>query len=204
MLIVGIGGLWFIPTFHNITKLAPFLGALCVLSVLWVVNEVFNRRLMNADQMAQRRIPRALQYGAIQQMLFVMGIMLGMGVVAETGVFSDIASWFDDNIHNIWLVGIGSGIFSSLIDTFTVAVSDIMLYSVADVGDMAVNGAYWEIIAFCTAVGGCLLCVGSTSGVALMKMEHVRLGWYLKNMTLKVSIGWLIGLAVLWIEINLI
>lgn len=79
-----------------------------------------------------------------------------------------------------------------------------MLYSVADVGDMAVNGAYWEIIAFCTAVGGCLLCVGSTSGVALMKMEHVRLGWYLKNMTLKVSIGWLIGLAVLWIEINLI
>ena len=165
---------------------------------------MFNRRLMNADQMAQRRIPRALQYGAIQQMLFVMGIMLGMGVVAETGVFSDIASWFDDNIHNIWLVGIGSGILSSLIDTFTVAVSDIMLYSVADVGDMAVNGAYWEIIAFCTAVGGCLLCVGSTSGVALMKMEHVRLGWYLKNMTLKVSIGWLIGLAVLWIEINLI
>jgi len=130
--------------------------------------------------------------------------MLGMGVVAETGVFSDIASWFDDNIHNIWLVGIGSGVLSSLIDTFTVAVSDIMLYSVADVGDMAVNGAYWEIIAFCTAVGGCLLCVGSTSGVALMKMEHVRLGWYLKNMTLKVSIGWLIGLAVLWIEINLI
>jgi Na+/H+ antiporter NhaD/arsenite permease-like protein len=127
-----------------------------------------------------------------------------MGVVAETGVFSDIASWFDDNIHNIWLVGIGSGVLSSLIDTFTVAVSDIMLYSVADVGDMAVNGAYWEIMAFCTAVGGCLLCVGSTSGVALMKMEHVRLGWYLKNMTLKVSIGWLIGLAVLWIEINLI
>ena len=165
---------------------------------------MFNRRLMNADQMAQRRIPRALQYGAIQQMLFVMGIMLGMGVVAETGVFRYIASWFDENIHNIWLVGIGSGILSSLIDTFTVAVSDIMLYSVADVGDMAVNGAYWEIIAFCTAVGGCLLCVGSTSGVALMKMEHVRLGWYLKNMTLKVSIGWLIGLAVLWIEINLI
>ena len=45
MLIVGIGGLWFIPTFHNITKLAPFLGALCVLSVLWVVNEAFNHKL---------------------------------------------------------------------------------------------------------------------------------------------------------------
>lgn len=204
MLIVGIGGLWFIPTFHNITKLAPFLGALCVLSVLWVVNEAFNHRLMNADQMAQRRVPRAIQYGAIQQMLFVMGIMMGMGVVAETGVFSDIATWFDDTVHNIWLTGIVSGVLSSLIDTFTVAVSNIMLYHVADAGDMAVNGAYWEIIAYCTAVGGCLLCVGSTSGFALMKMEHVRLGWYLKYLTPKVAIGWLVGLVALWIEINLI
>ena len=204
MLFVGIGGLWFIPTFHNITKLAPFLGALCTLSVLWVINEAFNHKLMNADQMAQRRIPRALQYGAIQQMLFVMGIMLGLGVVAETGVFSDIAAWFDDYIHNIWFIGISSGIFSSLIDSFTIAVSDIMLYQISEVGDMTTNGAYWEIIAYCTAVGGCLLCVGSTSGLALMKMEHVRLWWYLKNLTPKVAVGWLVGLLVLWIEINLI
>lgn len=204
MLFVGIGGLWFIPTFHNITKLAPFLGALCTLSVLWVINEAFNHKLMNADQMAQRRIPRALQYGAIQQMLFVMGIMLGLGVVAETGVFSDIAAWFDDYIHNIWFIGISSGIFSSLIDSFTIAVSDIMLYQISEVGDMTTNGAYWEIIAYCTAVGGCLLCVGSTSGLALMKMEHVRLWWYLKNLTPKVAVGWLVGLLALWIEINLI
>ena len=204
MLFVGIGGLWFIPTFHNITKLAPFLGALCTLSVLWVINEAFNHKLMNADQMAQRRIPRALQYGAIQQMLFVMGIMLGLGVVAETGVFSDIAAWFDDYIHNIWFIGISSGIFSSLIDSFTIAVSDIMLYQISEVGDMTTNGAYWEIIAYCTAVGGCLHCVGSTSGLALMKMEHVRLWWYLKNLTPKVAVGWLVGLLALLIEINLI
>lgn len=69
MLIVGIGGLWFIPTFHNITKLSPFLGALCVLSVLWIVNEIFNHKLMNADQMIQRPVPRVLQYGVIQLML---------------------------------------------------------------------------------------------------------------------------------------
>jgi Na+/H+ antiporter NhaD/arsenite permease-like protein len=63
MLFVAIGGLWFIPTFHNITKLSPFLGALCVLSVLWVVNEVMNRNLLRSDQMSQRYIPKATQYG---------------------------------------------------------------------------------------------------------------------------------------------
>ena len=45
MLLLGIGGLWFIPTFHNITKLSPFLGALCVLSLLWIINEIFNRKI---------------------------------------------------------------------------------------------------------------------------------------------------------------
>ena len=210
MLFVGIGGLWFIPTFHNITKLSPFLGALCVLSVLWVVNEIFNRKLMNADQMSQRLIPRALQYGSIQQILFVMGIMMGMGVVTETGIFPDVAQWIDETIHNIWILGIVSGFLSAIVDSFTIAISDISLYPVVKgalpgdyIGSFIANGAYWKIIAYCTAVGGCLLSVGSVSGLALMQMEHIRLGWYLRNMTLKVLVGWLFGLVVLWFEIYL-
>jgi len=212
MLFVGIGGLWFIPTFHNITKLSPFLGALCVLSVLWVVNEAFNRKLINADQMAQRRIPRALQYGAIQQMLFVMGIMLGMGVMNETGVMGYIAAWIDYTVHSVWVVGICSGLLSAVVDTFTVAITNISLYPVVDssqlrlwadsdyMGCFVENGLYWRIIAYCTAIGGCLLSVGSTSGLALMKMEHIRLGWYLKSVTPKVLVGFAVGLALLWIE----
>ena len=216
MLFVGIGGLWFIPTFHNITKLSPFLGALCVLSVLWVVNELFNRKLMAADQMSsQRMTPRAIQYGSLQQILFVMGIMLAMGVVIETGVFADVSAWLDENIHSVWVIGVVSGLLSAMVDTFTIAVSDISLYPVLDasqlelvadaeyMGQFARNGAYWKIIAYTTAVGGCLLSVGTVSGLALMKMEHVRVGWYVKNVSLKVLAGGLIGLAVLWLEINM-
>lgn len=212
MLFVGIGGLWFIPTFHNITKLSPFLGALCVLSVLWVVNEAFNRKLMNADQMMERRMPQALKYGSIQQMLFVMGIMLGMGVVTETGVFGDVSAWIDYNIHNVWIVGILSGLLSSLVDTFTIAISNISLYPVLGsqqlgmwvdsdyMANFVENGIYWKIIAFSTAAGGCLLSVGSIGGIALMKMEHVKLGWYIKNVSPKMLFGWMAGMIVLWIE----
>lgn len=212
MLFVGIGGLWFIPTFHNITKLSPFLGALCVLSVLWVVNEAFNRKLMNADQMSERRMPQALKYGAIQQMLFVMGIMLGMGVVTETGVFGDVSAWIDYNIHNVWIVGVMSGLLSSVVDTFTIAISNISLYPVLESRQLAMwvdsdymasfleNGIYWKVVAYATAAGGCLLSVGSIGGIALMKMEHVRLGWYLKNISPKMLIGWLAGMIVLWLE----
>ena len=98
-------------------------------------------------------------------------------------------------------------------DTFTIAISDISLYPVLEqhqlghwadadyMANFAINGAYWLVIAFSTAVGGCLLSVGSTCGIALMKMEHVRLGWYLKNISPKVLLGWIVGFAVLWLEI---
>ena len=210
MLFVGIGGLWFTPTFHSITKLSPFLGALCVLSVLWVVNEIMNRKVMNADQMMRNIFPRALQYGSIQQILFIMGIMLGMGVVTETGVFNDVSAWINDNAHSVWIVGAVSGLLSAIVDSFTIAISDISLYPVVRgalpgdyMGNFIANGAYWKIIAYATAVGGCLLSVGSVSGLALMKMEHIRLGWYLKNMSLKVLAGWLIGFAIRWLEISI-
>ena len=202
MLFVGIGGLWFIPTFHNITKLAPFLGALCVLSVLWVVNEAFNRKLMGADQMTGRRVPVSLQYGGFQQLLFVTGIMLGMGVVTETGVWGDVADWFDIYIPDVWLIGILAVFLSSIIDSFTIAISNLSLYNVG-AGGMMTNGAYWGIIAYTTAVGGCLLSVGSVCGLALMRAEHVSLGWYVKHMTPKVLLGFLLGYVVLWLEVNM-
>lgn len=204
MLVVGLGGLWFVPTFLSLTRLSPFLGALCVLSVLWVVNEAFNRKLMSADQMSNRRMPRVIQYSAIQQMLFVMGIMMGMGVVSETGVLQEVGDWVDSTIGNLWIVGVVSGCLSSVVDSFTIAVSNISLYDIWDTGDFSQNGAYWLMTAFCTAVGGCLLCVGNACGIILMQMEHLRIGWYFKNIMPKVLVGWLVGLAVLWMETSFI
>ena len=210
MLFLGIGGLWFIPTFHNITKLSPFLGALCVLSLLWVVNEIFNRRLMDVDKMIQRRIPRVLQYGVIQMVLFVLGIMFAVGVVVETGAVSTLAQWIDDNVHNVWILGIVSGFFGSVLDTFATSMSFVSLHPVVDVanlglwadsdyvGDFVGNGVYWKIIAYCSAMGGNMLLIGSVSGLALMKMERIRLGWYLRNVGWICFVAWLIGLAIMW------
>ena len=210
MLFLGIGGLWFIPTFHNITKLSPFLGALCVLSLLWVVNEIFNRRLMDVDKMIQRRIPRVLQYGVIQMVLFVLGIMFAVGVVVETGAVSTLSQWIDDNVHNVWILGIVSGFFGSVLDTFATSMSFVSLHPVVDVANLGLwadsdyvgafvrNGVYWKIIAYCSAMGGNMLMIGYVSGLALMKMERIRLGWYLRNVGWICFVAWLIGLAIMW------
>ncbi len=207
LLFVGIGGLWFIPTFHSITKLSPFLGALCVLAVLWVVNEIFNRKLMNADQMIQKRFPRALQYGVVQMMLFVVGIMLALGVVRETGALNYVTDWIDNNVHNVWVLGIFTGLLSSVLDNFASAMSMFSLYPVADAAATATlanadymqnfvqNGLFWKIIAFTAGVGGNIIVFGSMSGMALIKVERLHIFWYIKNVGFYALIGLAAGLA---------
>ncbi len=206
MLFVGIGGLWFIPTFHSITRLSPFLGALCVLSVLWVVNEIFNRKLMDVDKMVQRRIPRVLQYGVIQMMLFVTGIMLAIGVVKETGVIERLAVILDSTFHNVWLAGIVCGLVSSFFDNFATAMSfvsfhDLLTDNPSDpfLTAFTQNGHFWSIIAYSAALGGSIMSIGSMSGIAFMKMERVKAGWYLKNVSGAALAGWLLGLLAMYL-----
>ena len=211
MLFVGIGGLWFIPTFHNITKLSPFLGALCVLSVLWVVNEVFNRKLMNTEQMIQRRVPRVLQYGVIQMMLFVMGMMLAIGVFCETGAMRTVTAFVEQNIHSVWVLGMMAGVVSSVLDNFATSLSFLSIYPVVDMTrymsdymqQFVQNGAYWKIIAYCSAMGGNVMLIGSMSGLALMKMERMNLWWYLRHVGWHALTGGVLGLAALWLTINM-
>jgi len=192
MLFVGIGGLWFIPTFHNITQLSPFIGALCVLAVLWIVNEIFNRKLMNTNQFAQNRIPGILQYGVIQMMLFVMGMMLAIGVVQETGVTKWIVNEFGFQAQDVWIVAIISGAISSVLDNFATAISFFSL------SDAPLNDQFWKMIAYSTAVGGNILCVGSMSGVAFLKMERIHIGWYFRHVGLVSLITSLFGVAFLY------
>jgi hypothetical protein len=84
-----------------------------------------------------------------------------------------------------------------------VAITNISFFPVTD-GYFGQNGIYWMLISFCTSIGGCLLCVGTTSGIALMKMERMRITWYLRNLTPKIFAGFIIGLVILYAEYVLI
>lgn len=210
MLFVGIGGLWFIPTFHNITKLSPFLGALCVLSLLWIVNEIVNRKLMDVDKMIRKSVPRVLQYGMIQMILFVIGITLAVSVVKETGFLAPITQFCDNAVHNVWIMGGAAAVVSSVLDTFATSMTFFSIHPVMDaarlpmyldadyLANFARNGMYWKIVAYSSAMGANFLLVGSMSGLALMKMEKIHVGWYFKNAGWISIAAWIIGLALMW------
>ena len=205
MLFIGIGGLWFIPSFNSITRLSPFLGALCVLSVLWVVNELFNHRLMNEEQMIQRRTPRVLQYGVLQMMLFVMGIMLAVGVLQETGFLQRFTLLLDQGVQNVWMLGAVSALVSTILDNFATGMGMLSLHAVENVhasatlSAFAQDGEYWKIVGYTSAVAGNILAIGSMSWLALIKAERIRVVWYLRNIGWKALVGTMLGYLALYI-----
>lgn len=192
MLVVGIGGIWFIPTFHNITKLSPFLGALCVLSLLWVVNEMFNRNLPGVDSMSERRISRTLFYGNHQLILFVLGMILALGVVKETGAPEIFRMTLQAYGVTDWMLGVSAGVVSLVLDNFAAAASYITIHPAVEM-----NAAYWKIVAYMSAMGGNVLAIGSVAGLVLLRTEKMRVGWYFRHVGWQAAVGALIGLAAL-------
>lgn len=207
MLLVGIGGLWFIPTFHAITKLSPFLGAMCVLSVLWIVNEVFNHNLMGSDRRLSRSIPQQLQYNIIQYILYIIGIMLAVCVVKEVGMFVLLTYNVHTYINNVWILGVVSCVVSLFLDAFATSMTMISMYDVAGIASeltdeticFAQDGLYWRMIAYCSAVGSSIFGVASVSGIVFMQKERAGMMWYFRHVGIKVLPAGIIGLLVLWL-----
>lgn len=208
MLVVGLGGLWFIPTFHVITDLPPFVGALCVLSILWVIEEIFMRKFLKIDSpSSMSRVPKGLQYAEMQTLLFIVGVVLSVSALKETGALHVFETWCNESVRDIYVVSILLGAVSSFLDNIPLVLSAINIFPVADgaivYDDYAMayteNGAFWQLLSYCGAVGGSIMTIGSTAGFALMKAEGVRLRWYISKFSWIVTIGWGAGLLVFWI-----
>ena len=201
LFIIGMGGLWFVPTFYSITMLPPFLGALCVLVVLWVINEAFHaRQLATRQPMLFTGNNHRLQYETIQVIFFVIGITLSMSVLVECGAMQVLSQWLSALVENTYLMSAVWGMISSVLDNVALVMTSISMYDVAPDANaagtiFAQNGQYWQLVMLSGVVGGCLLPIGNTSGYALMRMEGATIWWYIRHVTLKVLAGWVVALA---------
>ena len=70
--------------------------------------------------------------------------------------------------------------------------------------DMAVDGVFWQLLAYCAGVGGSMLIIGSAAGVVVMGLERITFGWYMKKITWIVFVGYLCGIIYYWCEKNVL
>ncbi len=201
---VGVGGLCLVPAFHTVTELPPFVGILCVLAVLWVVTDVFYRDKDEHDTMA-KRVTNLLSRIDITTILFFLGILMAVGVLAEIGVLQSLGQWLDQATVSCgelqhYVVTGAIGILSSIVDNVPLVAGAMKMYPIAATGDMAVDGIFWQLLAYCAGVGGSMLIIGSAAGVTVMGMERITFGWYLKKITWVAFVGYVAGMACYWLE----
>ncbi len=200
---LGVGGLMFVPIFKSITHLPPFVGILLVLGVLWTVTELFYAHLKEPEEKGamQKRVTQMLTRIDMSTILFFLGILMAVACLETIGVLTRMGeglnTLFDGNHYLV--TGI-IGVLSSIIDNVPLVAGCMGMYSVAPVGDMAVDGVFWQLLAYCAGVGGSMLIVGSAAGVVVMGLEKITFGWYMKRITWIAFVGYIAGILCYWLE----
>ena len=198
---LGVGGLMFVPIFRYLTDLPPYMGILLVLGVLWTATEIFYRGAhLGEDSMSARVIAllRKIDMGTI---LFFLGILMAVGCLAEIGVLTAMGRGLESvSGGNHYLVTGIIGVLSSIVDNVPLVAGCMGMYPIAPTGDMAVDGIFWQLLAYCAGVGGSMLIIGSAAGVVVMGLEKITFGWYMKRITWVAFVGYIAGILTYWVE----
>jgi Na+/H+ antiporter NhaD/arsenite permease-like protein len=200
---LGVGGLCFVPVFRYLTNLPPFMGILLVLGVLWTVTEIFHRSVHreNEEDTMAKRVTDLLSRIDLSTIMFFLGILMAVACLEHVGVLTALGSWLDNvSGGNHYLVTGIIGVLSSIVDNVPLVAGAMGMYPVAATGDMAVDGIFWQLLAYCAGVGGSMLIIGSAAGVVVMGLEKITFGWYMKKITWIAFVGYLCGMFCYWLE----
>ena len=147
----------------------------------------------------QKRVSKMLSRIDMDTILFFLGILMAVGCLETIGVLTMLGEnlnvWFSGNHYLI--TGI-IGVLSSIVDNVPLVAGCMGMYPVEAAGDMAIDGIFWQLLAYCAGVGGSMLIIGSAAGVVVMGLEKITFGWYMKKITWVAFTGYLAGIVSYW------
>lgn len=192
MLILGVGSLLFVPVYKTVTHHPPYLGILLGLGLLWLVSE-----LIHSDKDEEERKPytavHALSKVDTSSVLFFLGILLAISALQTANILSAAATWLDQTVGDLRIIVYLIGMLSAVIDNVPLVAASQGMY---DMATYPTDHWMWQFMAYCAGVGGSGLIIGSAAGVAVMGMEKIDFGWYLRKISLWAILGYTAGALV--------
>lgn len=209
VLTVGLLGLMFVPVFKTVTHLPPFMGMMFSLGVLWVLTEIMHRS-KNKEAKSQLSVIGVLRKIDSGSVLFFLGILLAVASLQSAGQLRSMAGFLDTTIGTAEASGVYSismiiGVLSAIVDNVPLVAASMGMYDISSVAGtfFAQDGLFWEFLAYCAGTGGSALIIGSAAGVAVMGLESISFGWYIKNISFLALVGYLSGAAAYILEHSL-
>lgn len=200
---IGVGGLVFVPIFHNITNLPPFMGILLALSMIWITTELLYSRKKQKNNKKKKRVAALVKRIDMSTLLFFLGILLTVTTLEKTHVLENVGIWLNDVSNgNHYLVTGVIGVLSSIVDNVPLVACCMKMYAIDPnvASDFAQDGIFWQLLAYCAGVGGSMLIIGSAAGVVVMGLEKISFGWYMRKITWIAFVGYIAGIAYYWLE----
>jgi Na+/H+ antiporter NhaD/arsenite permease-like protein len=199
-LVVGVGGLLFVPVFKTVTHLPPFMGMMLSLGVMWVVTDLMHRRKIDSVR-SELGILGVIRKIDTPSVLFFLGILLAVASLQTAGQLKDLASGLDSAFDTttemgVYLVGGIIGVLSAIIDNVPLVAAAMGMYDMVPGTFFAQDDFFWKYLAFTAGTGGSILIIGSAAGVAVMGLEKIPFGWYLKKISFLALLGYVAGIAV--------
>ena len=192
---LGLAGLLFVPVFKTMTHLPPFTGMMLSLGVLWAVTEIMHGK-KSSELRRNLSVISVLQKVDTASVLFFLGILMAVGALQEVGHLNTVAGFLDDSMGgNIYTINVAIGLLSAIVDNVPLVAAAQGMYPIAEMGDFATSGKFWQFLAYCAGTGGSALIIGSAAGVAVMGLEKISFGWYIKKISLYAIVGYLAGAA---------
>ena len=199
--VLGVGGLIFVPIFRFLTGPPPFMGILLILGLLWLVTESFYRSRTDIEESAKLRLTRLISRIDMGTIFFFLGILMTVATLQETSVLANFGRSLDEvSGGNHYLVTGVIGCVSAVVDNVPLVAGCMGMYDIAPSGDMAADGIFWQLLAYCAGVGGSMLIIGSAAGVVVMGLEKISFGWYLRHVSWIALLGYLAGIGAYWVE----
>jgi len=215
LLVMGIGGLIFVPIFKELTDLPPYMGMLFSLGVIWVTTEIIHKKGTEEDR-RKFTVVGILKRVDIPTILFYLGILSAVAALESAGHLQLMAEYFDKHMHNIYLINGAIGLLSSIVDNVPLTAAAMGMYPIMTHAMVAAsaepsfmqhfvqNGAFWELLAYAAGTGGSILIIGSAAGVVAMALEKIDFIWYMKKIAWIALVGYIAGIATYWLQNELI
>lgn len=192
MFYLGLGTLVAVPVFKAVTHLAPFMGILFGLGILWLVGEIVHRH-KDEDVRRPLTLVHALTRIDMSSIVFFVGILMAVACLEHARVLELLAKWLDATVGRLDIIVILLGLLSAIIDNVPLVAATMGMYNLAQYPP---DSFIWEFIAYCAGTGGSILIIGSAAGVAAMGLEKIEFFWYARRIAGPALVGYLAGAMV--------
>ena len=175
------------------------MGMMFSLGALWIITDTMHRS-KSPSVRRQIGVLGVLRKVDTPSVLFFLGILLAVASLHTAGHLTDLATALDKSIgtdsdRGIYIIGSIIGVLSSIVDNVPLVAASMGMYDIDATPYFQQDGLFWEFLAYCAGTGGSLLIIGSASGVAVMGLERIPFGWYIKKISFLALIGYVAGIG---------